>query len=109
MGVSISLDDFGVGFSNLEDLTRLPATQLKIDRTFTHGVAQDRYKAAVVTATLAMAASLGMDAIAEGVEDALDLHWIEQAGCSQVQGWALWRAMSVDAACAMLRATPSKL
>jgi diguanylate cyclase (GGDEF)-like protein/PAS domain S-box-containing protein len=109
MGVRISLDDFGVGFSNLEYLTRLPATQLKIDRTFTHGVARDRYKAAVVTATLAMAASLGMDAIAEGVEDALDLRWIEQAGCSQVQGWALWQAMSVDAACAMLRSTPSRL
>ena len=109
MGVRISLDDFGVGFSNLEYLTRLPATQLKIDRTFTHGVARDRYKAAVVTATLAMAASLGMDAIAEGVEDDLDLCWIEQAGCSQVQGWALWRAMTVDAACAMLRTMPSQL
>ncbi len=103
MGVRISLDDFGVGFSNLEYITRLPATQLKIDRTFTHGVAQDRYKAAVVTATLAMAASLGMDAVAEGVEDAADLRWVEQAGCRQVQGWALWPAMDLDAACALLQ------
>ncbi|MHB1668701.1 EAL domain-containing protein [Thiomonas sp.] len=107
MGVRVSLDDFGVGFSNLEYITRLPATQLKIDRTFTHGVAQDRYKAAVVTATLAMAASLGMDAVAEGVKDAADLRWIERAGCSQVQGWALWPAMDLDAACALLQATRS--
>ncbi len=103
MGVRISLDDFGVGFSNLEYITRLPATQLKIDRTFAHGVAQDRYKAAVVTATLAMAASLGMEAVAEGVEDAADLRWVEQAGCRQVQGWALWPAMDLDAACALLQ------
>ena len=105
LGVKISLDDFGVGFSNLEYLTSLPATQIKIDRAFTHGVATDRYKAAVVTATLAMAASLGLETVAEGVENLRDLQWIEQAGCTQVQGWALWRAMDVDAACALLRHT----
>jgi diguanylate cyclase (GGDEF)-like protein len=105
LGVHISLDDFGVGFSNLEYLTRLPASQIKIDRAFTHGVAADRYKAAVVTATLAMATSLGLDTVAEGVEDACDLHWIEQTGCTQVQGLALWPAMDLETAAALLQQT----
>ena len=52
-----------------------------------------------------MAASLGLETVAEGVENLRDLQWIEQAGCTQVQGWALWRAMDVDAACALLRHT----
>ncbi|WP_051849351.1 EAL domain-containing protein [Thiomonas sp. FB-Cd] len=105
LGVHISLDDFGVGFSNLEYLTRLPASQIKIDRAFTHGVAADRYKAAVVTATLAMATSLGLDTIAEGVEDACDLQWIEKTGCTQVQGLALWPAMDLETAAALLQQT----
>ena len=105
LGMDISLDDFGVGFSNLEYLTRLPASQIKIDRAFTHGVATDRYKAAVVTATLAMAASLGLDAVAEGVEDACDLRWIEKTGCTQVQGLALWSAMDLETTAELLRET----
>ena len=105
LGVDISLDDFGVGFSNLEYLTRLPASQIKIDRAFTHGVAADRYKAAVVTATLAMATSLGLDTVAEGVEDACDLQWIEKTGCTQVQGLALWPAMDLETTAALLRET----
>ena len=103
LGAHISLDDFGVGFSSLEYLTRLPASQLKIDRAFCHGVAGDRHKAAVVHATLAMARSLGLQTIAEGVEDAADLAWIECAGCTRVQGWALWPALTPAEACALLR------
>ena len=103
LGVRVSLDDFGVGFSSLEYVTRLPAAQLKIDRAFCHGVAADRHKAAVVTATLAMARSLGLQVVAEGVEHAADLAWVERAGCTLVQGWALWPALEPQDAAALLQ------
>ncbi len=103
MGVQLSLDDFGVGYSNLGYLTRLPVTQIKIDRAIASGVSTDRFKAAIARATLTMAKTLGIEVVAEGVETAADLLWMERAGCPMIQGWVFARALNVQQMLNLLR------
>jgi len=103
MGVQLSLDDFGVGYSNLGYLTRLPVNQIKIDRAIASGVSIDRFKAAISRATLTMAKTLGLEAVAEGVETVADLLWMERAGCPMIQGWVFSRALNVQQMLNLLR------
>ena len=102
MGVQLSLDDFGVGYSNLGYLTRLPVSQIKIDRAIASGVSTDRFKSAIARATLTMAKTLSLEVIAEGVENAADLLWMERAGCPMIQGWVFSRALNVQQALNLL-------
>ena len=103
MGVQLSLDDFGVGYSNLGYLTRLPVSQIKIDRAIASGVSTDRFKAAIARATLTMAKTLSLEVVAEGVETVADLLWMERAGCPMIQGWVFSRALNVQQALNLLR------
>jgi diguanylate cyclase (GGDEF)-like protein len=96
MGVKIAIDDFGVGYSSLSYLTRLPAHQLKIDRSFVLGLAHGTREAAVVRSTNELGHTLGLSVLAEGVEDAATREFLAGVGCDQVQGFHLGRPLPAD-------------
>jgi len=93
LGFRISIDDFGTGFSSLSHLHRLPIDELKIDRSFTANLGHSAESEKIVGAILALAGSLGISAIVEGVETANQLAILEDMGCKLVQGFYFAKAM----------------
>ncbi|MCZ4305025.1 EAL domain-containing protein [Zoogloeaceae bacterium G21618-S1] len=91
MGISLSLDDFGTGFSSLSYLKRLPINTLKIDRSFIDGLPNDTNDRAIVQAILAMGRSLGIQVLAEGVETPAQVAALRLMGCSTAQGYHFGR------------------
>jgi diguanylate cyclase (GGDEF)-like protein/PAS domain S-box-containing protein len=89
LGISLSMDDFGVGYSSLSHLTRFPIDRLKIDRSFISDIPQNVEKAAVVRAIVAMAHSLNLITVAEGVETEEQERFMKAVGCDQFQGYFL--------------------
>jgi len=88
-GFSLALDDFGTGYSNLSYLQRFPLDYLKIDQSFIRGLPSDHGSAGLVHAICAIARSLNLRLIAEGVENAAQLTLLQQLNCDQVQGYLL--------------------
>lgn len=87
LGVQISLDDFGTGYSSLSYLSQLPLDHLKIDRSFIADIARNPQATTIVKSILALANSLGIRVIAEGVEDASVLPLLQEQGCEAYQGY----------------------
>jgi PAS domain S-box-containing protein/diguanylate cyclase (GGDEF)-like protein len=98
VGVRVAIDDFGADHSSLARLRALKVDILKIDRDFLRGVPHERDAAAIVTAVLSLAAALGMSAVAEGVETAEQMRFLEALGCERVQGYHVARPMPLDEA-----------
>ena len=93
MGVHIAIDDFGTGYSSLAYLKRFPAQTLKIDRSFIKDLPDDQDDATITKALVAMAHSLGMEVVAEGVETEAQLEFLRNIGCDEAQGYLLGRPM----------------
>ncbi|SES67838.1 PAS domain S-box-containing protein/diguanylate cyclase (GGDEF) domain-containing protein [Marinobacter segnicrescens] len=102
MGIRFAIDDFGTGYSSLSYLKRLPVDLLKIDQSFIDDCTHDGNDAEIVRAIIAMARSLKMELIAEGVETAEQLAFLKQHGCRTYQGYYFSRAVSEEAFCALL-------
>ncbi len=96
MGVNIAIDDFGTGYSSLAYLRRLPLKALKIDRSFVMGMNDNTQDAIIVRSTVALAHSLGLSVIAEGVENAETLALLKGMGCEQAQGYHLSQPLPLD-------------
>lgn len=103
LGLSLSLDDFGTGYSSLSYLRRFPIDELKIDRSFINDIHNNPDDAAIAAAIIAMARSLGLSVVAEGVENREQAELLAILGCSQVQGYYYARPMTVSAFTARLR------
>jgi PAS domain S-box-containing protein len=88
-GICISLDDFGTGFSNMSYLRQLPIDALKIDRSFVNDVQHDERNAFICRAMIALGHGLGLQVVAEGVEDAGQYEWLRRHGCDQAQGFGI--------------------
>jgi diguanylate cyclase len=87
IGVKIAMDDYGTGYSSLSTLQLFPFDKIKIDRGFIDSVADNRQSAAIVRSTLILAQSLDIPVLAEGVENAEHLRFLQEEGCQQVQGY----------------------
>ncbi|HVS76603.1 MAG TPA: EAL domain-containing response regulator [Steroidobacteraceae bacterium] len=92
-GFRLSLDDYGTGFSSMQQLARIPFTELKIDRTFVHGAHERDSLQVILRSALEMASQLGIETVAEGVESLQDWRLLRQYGCKLAQGWLLAKAM----------------
>ena len=102
LGVQLVVDDFGTGFSALEYFKRFAIHGLKIDRSFVDGLGRSRADTAIVTATLAFAAALGLSVTAEGVETGDQLARLRTLGCSQAQGFLFSRPVPAEEVVALL-------
>jgi len=111
MGVRVAVDDFGTGYSSLSYLNQLPLDEVKIDRTFISRLLRDPQTSSIVRTAIDLSHALGLDAVAEGVEDDATLERLVLLGCDRVQGYFIARPMPADAVLPWLQryvpATPS--
>ena len=87
LGVRISMDDFGTGYSSLSYLRSFPFDKIKIDRSFMHGLGEEKDSLAIIKAVIGLGQSLGMSTTAEGVETEAQLEAVRAEGCDEVQGF----------------------
>jgi EAL domain-containing protein (putative c-di-GMP-specific phosphodiesterase class I) len=105
-GVALAIDDFGVGYSSVGYLRRLPADILKIDRSFTEATACDPRTRSLTAAILAMAAALDLTVIAEGIEEPLHASVMRSLGCGYGQGFLFAEPMPLDEVADFVAAGP---
>ena len=96
VGVQLSLDDFGTGFSSLRHLQQYPINALKIDQSFIRNIAADQRDAAITRTVIAMAHNLGLRVLAEGVETQDQLDFLREHGCEEVQGFIVSQPLPPD-------------
>ncbi|MBI3222537.1 MAG: EAL domain-containing protein [Nitrosomonadales bacterium] len=95
-GFGLSIDDFGIGYSSFEQLSRIPFTEMKLDRSFVSMANHDRAARAILEGSMDMARKLGLSTVAEGVETEQDLELVRTLGCERVQGYLIARPMPVE-------------
>ena len=103
LGVSIAIDDFGVGYSNLRRLSEFSVSRFKIDRSLVQDVESLGRNTAIVTAMVSMARALGLDVVAEGVENFQQLLQLQDQQCNEAQGFLLSRPLPVAEAESLLQ------
>ncbi len=92
-GFGLSLDDYGTGFSSMQQLAQIPFTELKIDRSFIRDVHERDSQRVILRSAVEMASELGLVTVGEGVETRAELAVLEDCGCTLVQGWLFAKAM----------------
>lgn len=106
MGVRLSLDDFGAGYSSLSYLRELPFAEMKIDRAFTRGIVRDAHAATITRNLLQLGRDLGIDVIAEGIEQEDQFALLGEQGCRLFQGYLFGRPLDVAAFNARIAQSP---
>jgi diguanylate cyclase (GGDEF)-like protein len=96
LGARIAIDDFGTGYSSLIQIKNLPVDEVKIDRAFVMELPGNRADVAIVRSAIELAHSLGMDVLAEGVENRATLRWLAAHGCERAQGFLISRPMPTE-------------
>jgi EAL domain-containing protein (putative c-di-GMP-specific phosphodiesterase class I) len=96
LGLRIAIDDFGTGFSSLSHLQQLDIDTLKIDQSFVRDLLQDSGDAAITRTVISLGRGLGLQVIAEGVENAQQLAFLQHCGCDLYQGYHFSPAIPVD-------------
>jgi diguanylate cyclase (GGDEF)-like protein/PAS domain S-box-containing protein len=107
MGLGVALDDFGTGYSSLSYVARLPATELKIDKSFVHDLEAGAARRPIVSAVVSLAHALGMSVVAEGVETPEQARLLRELGCDCAQGYLYSRPAPLDKAASWLVAAPA--
>lgn len=96
-GFGLSIDDYGTGYSSMQQLTRIPFNELKIDASFIKGVASDKALRIIVESSIEMARKLGVKSVAEGVESQADWDALSAMGCDTAQGYFIAKPMDLTA------------
>lgn len=102
LGVKLAIDDFGTGYSSLSYLKRFPVDYVKIDQTFICGLGEGTEDAAITQAIIAMAHSLKLKVVAEGVENHEQLAFLKDHHCDEVQGYLISRPVEAQAVTRLL-------
>jgi EAL domain-containing protein (putative c-di-GMP-specific phosphodiesterase class I) len=95
-GIQIAIDDFGTGYSSLGYLKKLPISAVKIDRSFVIGMTEDEHNATIVRSSIDLAHNMGLEVVAEGVENADVMTKLKDLGCDAAQGMFISRPMPLD-------------
>jgi EAL domain-containing protein (putative c-di-GMP-specific phosphodiesterase class I) len=106
LGVGISIDDFGVGYSSLSYLKRLPADVLKIDKSFVRRLEKDSQDSAIVRMVIELAHTLGIEVVAEGVENEVQATQLKGMGCDMAQGYYFAKPLPPEDIPALLSSDP---
>lgn len=96
MGIVLSIDDFGTGYSSMAQLKKMPVDELKIDKAFVLDLASNKEDQVMVKTLVSLAQNLGLQTVAEGVEDANSLAYLAQIGCTKAQGFYLSRPLPAE-------------
>jgi EAL domain-containing protein (putative c-di-GMP-specific phosphodiesterase class I) len=102
-GFNLSIDDFGTAYSSFTQLTKIPFSELKIERSFICGIESDKSKQAVVSACALLGRRLGLNVVAEGIETLSELSAVLEAGCNEIQGYLVSRPMPAMQALSWIR------
>ena len=108
-GVSVSIDDFGTGYSSLSYLKQMPVDELKLDRSFVKDLMVERVDAAIVRSAIEMGHAMGLEVLAEGVEDATTWARLRELGCDLAQGYYASRPLPADELLEWLRTASTDL
>lgn len=108
-GFGLSVDDYGTGFSCMLQLSRVPSTELKVDRAFVHGASQNGHLRILLESALDIASKLKLEVVAEGVETLEDWQLLRELGCGEVQGYFVAKPMPGEALLAWWRDNQQRL
>jgi len=104
LGVRLSIDDYGTGYSSLSYIMQLPVQELKIDQSFISRMAVDEETSTIVRSTIELGHNLGLEVVAEGVEDASSWNMLRALGCDDAQGFYMSRPLAPDDLARWIRA-----
>lgn len=96
LGIVLSIDDYGTGYSSLAQLKQLPVHELKIDKSFVQRLEQDTDDQIIVRSTIELAHNMGLTVVAEGIEDNFALEWLKSHGCEKAQGYFISRPQPAE-------------